>query len=61
MKTNSIKGSLNLYQRIEELEKENKQLKEYAEDCTEFIRILEEWLKDDEEEFENNTIDMGTY
>lgn len=58
MKTNNIKNEIELHKRIEELETENKQLKEYAEDCTEFIRILEEYLKDDEEEI---SIDLGTY
>lgn len=58
MKTNIIKNEIELHKRIEELENENKQLKEYAEDCTEFIRILEDWLKDDDEEI---GIDLGTY
>lgn len=61
MKTNSIKGNLELYERIERLEEENTQLKEKVNDCVEFIRVLEAWFKDTEEQPENNCIDCGTY
>ena len=61
MKTNCIKGNLELYERIEHLEEENIKLKEQVNDCIDFIRILEAWFKDTEEQPENNCIDMGTY
>lgn len=64
MKTNNIKGNLELYERIESLEKENIELKEKVNDCTEFIKILEQWFNDvdtDDTETNNNCIDMGTY
>lgn len=58
MKTNYIKRNLELYERIEHLEEENNILKQQVNDCTDFIRVLEQWFKDTEE---NNEIDMGTY
>ena len=61
MKTNNIKGNLELYERIERLEEENIQLKEQVNDCVDFIRILEKWFKDEEIEEENNCIDIGVY
>lgn len=65
MKTNCIKGNLELYERIEHLEKENIKLKEKVNDCIDFIRVLEQWFKDEETEIEeenkNNGIDLGTY
>lgn len=65
MKTNCIKGNLELYERIEQLEKENIELKEKVNDCIDFIRVLEQWFKDEETEIEeenkNNGIDLGTY
>lgn len=60
MKTNNIKGNLELYERIERLERENVNLQEKVNDCTEFIRILEEWLADDDDT-DNQSIDCGTY
>lgn len=59
MKTNNINKTLDMYERIDKLEKQNKQLKEKNKDCIAFIRILEDWLQDTEEE--NNGIDLGTY
>ena len=59
MKTNSIKGNLELYERIERLEEENIKLKEQVNDCVEFIKILEQWFKS--EEIDNQSIDCGTY
>lgn len=63
MKTNNIKNEIELHKRIENLELENIELKEKVNDCTEFIRILEEWLSDtdDTENNEIPTIDCGTY
>lgn len=62
MKTNNIKNEIELHRRIEKLELENIDLKEKVNDCTEFIRILEEWLStDDTENNEIPTIDCGTY
>lgn len=62
MKTNNIKNEIELHRRIEKLELENIELKEKVSDCTEFIRILEEWLSDTDDT-ENNeiSIDCGTY
>jgi hypothetical protein len=63
MKTNCIKGNLELYERIERLEEENNILKEQVNDCIDFIRILEQWFKDGEDRNNNNSIniDCGTY
>ena len=58
MKTNQMRNEVELHNRIESLEKENVDLKEKVSDCVAFIKILEEWLADDEE---NNDIDCGTY
>lgn len=60
MKTNSIKGNLELYERIEHLEKENIKLKEKVNDCIDFIRILEDWFSDTEDR-NNKDIDCGKY
>jgi hypothetical protein len=62
MKTNNIKNEIELHRRIEKLELENIELREKVNDCTEFIRILEEWLSDTDDT-ENNeiSIDCGTY
>ena len=59
MKTNNINKTLDMYNQIEHLEEENKQLKEKVNDCIAFIKILDEWFSDTEEE--NNGIDLGTY
>lgn len=61
MKTNNIKNEIELHRRIEKLELENIELKEKVNDCTEFIRILEEWLNDDDTENNEISIDCGTY
>lgn len=61
MKTNNIKNEIELHRRIEKLEVENIELKEKVNDCTEFIRILEEWLNDDDTENNEISIDCGTY
>lgn len=61
MKTNNIKNEIELHKRIEKLEVENIELKEKVNDCTEFIRILEEWLNDDDTENNEISIDCGTY
>lgn len=61
MKTNYIKRNLELYERIEHLEEENNILKQQVNDCIDFIRVLEQWFKDTEEQPKNNSIDMGTY
>lgn len=61
MKTNIIRNEIELHKRIEKLEVENIELKQQVNDCIDFIRILEQWFKDTEEEPENNCIDMGTY
>jgi hypothetical protein len=58
MKTNIIRNEIELHKRIEKLEEENIKLKEQVNDCIDFIRVLEQWFKDTEE---NNCIDMGTY
>lgn len=60
MKTNNIKNEIELHKRIEQLEKENIELKEKVNDCIDFIKVLEQWFKSEEIE-ENNGIDMGTY
>lgn len=60
MKTNNIKNEIELHKRIEQLEKENIELKEKVNDCVEFIKILEQWFQSEETE-ENNGTDMGTY
>lgn len=61
MKTNNIKNEIELHRRIEKLELENIELREKVNDCTEFIRILEEWLNDDDTENNEISIDCGTY
>lgn len=61
MKTNIIRNEIELHKRIEKLELENIKLKEQVNDCIDFIRVLEQWFKDTEEQPENNCIDMGTY
>lgn len=58
MKTNIIRNEIELHKRIEKLEVENIELKQQVNDCIDFIKILEEWFKDTEE---NNEIDLGTY
>lgn len=59
MKTNSINKTLDMYERIDKLEKQNELLEEKVSDCLKFIRILDDWFSDVEEE--NNGIDLGTY
>lgn len=61
MKTNIIRNEIELHKRIEKLEVENIELKEQVNDCIDFIRVLEQWFKDTEEQPKNNSIDMGTY
>lgn len=61
MKTNIIRNEIELHKRIEKLELENIKLKEQVNDCIDFIRVLEQWFKDTEEQPKNNEIDMGTY
>jgi hypothetical protein len=61
MKTNCIKGNLELYERIERLEEENIKLKEQVNDCIDFIRILEQWFNDTDENNNSINIDCGTY
>lgn len=58
MKTNIIRNEIELHKRIEKLEVENIELKQQVNDCIDFIRVLEQWFKDIEE---NNEIDLGTY
>lgn len=58
MKTNSIKGNLELYERIEHLEKQNELLEEKVSDCLKFIQILDEWFSDVDS---NKDIDCGVY
>lgn len=58
MKTNIIRNEIELHKRIEKLEVENIELKQQVNDCINFIRVLEQWFKDTEE---NNEIDLGTY
>lgn len=59
MKTNSINKTLDMYERIDKLEEENEQLKEKVSDCIAFIRILDDWFSDVDNN--NNDGDMGTY
>jgi hypothetical protein len=59
MKTNCIKGNLELYERIEHLEKENDILREKNKDYKRFLEILEQWFTD--EDRNNKDIDCGTY
>lgn len=61
MKTNIIRNEIELHKRIEKLEVENIELKQQVNDCIDFIRVLEQWFKDTEEQPKNNEIDMGTY
>lgn len=61
MKTNIIRNEIELHKRIEKLEVENIELKQQVNDCIDFIRVLEQWFKDTEEQPKNNSIDMGTY
>lgn len=61
MKTNLIKGNLDLYERIEQLEKENNQLKEKNKDCKKFLEVLEQWFQDTEDHNINKDIDCGVY
>lgn len=58
MKTNQMRNEVELHNRIEKLKHENIELKEKVNDCVAFIKILEEWFQDTEE---NNDIDCGTY
>lgn len=58
MKTNSINKTLDMYERIDKLEKQNELLEEKVSDCLKFIRILDDWFSDVEE---NKDIDCGTY
>lgn len=60
MKTNNIKNEIELHKRIEQLEKENIELKEKVYDCIEFIKVLEQWFKDTEDR-NNKDIDCGKY
>lgn len=57
--TNSINKTLDMYERIDKLEEENEQLKEKVSDCIAFIRILDDWFSDVDNN--NNDGDMGTY
>lgn len=61
MKTNCIKGNLELYERIQHLEKENIELKEKVNDCIDFIRVLEQWFNDEDRNNKDLSIDCGTY
>lgn len=61
MKTNSINKTLDMYNKIEHLEEENKQLKEKNKDYKKILEILEQWFKDTEEQPKNNSMDLGTY
>lgn len=61
MKTNIIRNEIELHKRIEKLEVENIELKQQVNDCIDFIRVLEQWFKDTEEQPKNNSLDMGTY
>lgn len=60
MKTNNIKNEIELHKRIEQLEKENIELKEKVNDCIDFIKVLEQWFKDTEDR-NNKDIDCGKY
>lgn len=61
MKTNSIKGNLELYERIEHLEKQNELLEEKVSDCMKFIKILDDWFTDEDRNNKDISIDCGTY
>lgn len=62
MKTNIIKGNLELYERIEHLEEENNILKEKNKDYKNFLEILEKWFNDEDRNNNNSiNIDCGTY
>lgn len=61
MKTNSINKTLDMYNQIEHLEEENKQLKEKNKDYKKILEVLEQWFKDTEEQPKNNSMDLGTY
>lgn len=61
MKTNSIKGNLELYGRIEHLERENIELKEKVNDCIDFIRVLEQWFNDEDRRNNKDSIECGEY